>query len=41
MVLLFIRFNIMELLNKLLDLFITTIEPISPGRKCPGFLPLL
>jgi len=34
-VLLFIRSNIMELLNKLFDLFITTIEPIRPGRKYP------
>ena len=35
LVLLFIRSNIMELLNKLLDLFIATIEPIRPGRKYP------
>jgi len=34
-VLLFKRSNIMELLNKLLDLFIATIEPIRPGRKYP------
>lgn len=34
-VLLFIRSNIKELLNKLLDLFISTIEPIRPGRKYP------
>jgi len=34
-VLLFTRSNIMELLNKLLDLFIATIEPIRPGRKYP------
>lgn len=32
-VLLFMRSNIKELLNKLLDLFIATIEPIRPGRK--------
>jgi len=49
LVLLFIRSNIMELLNKLLDLFIATIEPIRPGRKYPrkhsvqkrGFYPIL
>jgi hypothetical protein len=35
LVLLFIRSNIMELLNKLLDLFIATIEPIRPDRKYP------
>ena len=34
-VLLFIRSNIKELLNKLLELFISTIEPIRPGRKYP------
>jgi hypothetical protein len=34
-VLLFIRSNVMELLTKLLDLFIATIEPIRPGRKYP------
>lgn len=34
-VLLFVRFNIMELLNKLHNLFIATIEPIRPGRKYP------
>lgn len=34
-VLLFVRFNIMELLNKLHSLFIATIEPIRPGRKYP------
>ena len=34
-VLLFIRSNIKELLNKLLDLFIATIEPIRLGRKYP------
>ena len=35
LVLLFIRSNIIEILNKLLDLFIATIEPIRPGRKYP------
>jgi hypothetical protein len=35
LVLLFIRSNIMELLNKLFDLFITTTEPVRPGRKYP------
>jgi hypothetical protein len=48
-VLLFIRSNIKELLNKLLDLFISTIEPIKPGRKYPrkhsiqrkGFYPVI
>lgn len=34
-VLLFKRPNIVELLNKLFDLFIMTIEPIRPGRKYP------
>jgi hypothetical protein len=34
-VLLFVRFNIMELLTKLLDLFIATVEPIRPGRNFP------
>ncbi len=34
-VLLFIRSNLKELLNKLIDLFISTIEPIRPGRKYP------
>ena len=34
-VLLFKRPNIMELINKLFDLFISTIEPIRPGRKYP------
>ncbi len=34
-VLLFKRSNIMELLNKLFDLFTATIEPIRPGRKYP------
>jgi len=35
LLLLFIRANIIELLNKLLDLFIATIEPIRPGRTYP------
>jgi len=34
-VLLFKRSNIMEILNKLFDLFIMTIEPVRPGRKYP------
>jgi len=34
-VLLFKRPNIMELLTKLFDLFLVTIEPIRPGRKYP------
>lgn len=34
-VLLFKRIDIVELLNKLFDLFIMTIEPIRPGRKYP------
>jgi hypothetical protein len=34
-VLLFVRFNIMELLSKLYSLFIATVEPIRPGRKYP------
>lgn len=34
-VLLFVRFDIVELLNKLHRLFIATIEPIRPGRKYP------
>jgi hypothetical protein len=34
-VLLFKRPNVMELLNKLFDLFIMTIEPIRPDRKYP------
>ncbi len=34
-VLLFKRPNIMELLSKLFDLFIATIEPVRPGRKYP------
>jgi hypothetical protein len=35
LVLLFIRFNIIELLHKLHSLFIATIEPVRPGRKYP------
>ena len=34
-VLLFKRSNIVEILNKLLNLFIMTIEPVRPGRKYP------
>ena len=34
-VLLFKPSNIMEILNKLFDLFIMTIEPVRPGRKYP------
>jgi len=34
-VLLFKRSNIMEILNKLFDLFIMIIEPVRPGRKYP------
>lgn len=34
-VLLFIRSNVIEILTKLLDLFIATIEPIRPNRKYP------
>lgn len=34
-VLLFKRSNIMEILNKLFDLFRITIEPVRPGRKYP------
>lgn len=33
LVLLFIRFNIMDLLHKLFDLFIATTEPVRPNRK--------
>ena len=33
LVLLFIRSNVIELLNKLLNLFTATIEPVRPGRK--------
>ena len=35
LVLLFIRSNITELLSKLFNLFIATIEPVRPGRKYP------
>ena len=35
LVLLFIRPNIMDLLNKLFDLFVATTEPVRPGRKYP------
>jgi hypothetical protein len=35
-VLLFISSKIKELLNKLFDLFISTIEPVRPDRKYPG-----
>ena len=33
LVLLFFRFNIMDLLHKLFDLFVATTEPVRPNRK--------